>query len=87
MAQAGVWVLACCAWAGAVVVVSRFVAGQREFGRLYGHGAGRLRLRAPRRRVPGLPLDGRWLLTGEDDAAIAAMEREFARGRRRGRQG
>jgi len=83
MVQTVLWVLAGCASAGTAVVVARFLAGQREFERLYGRGTGRLRLRLPRRRVPGLPLDGRWLLTGEDDAAIAAMELEFARGGKR----
>ena len=83
MSQAGLWVLAGCAWAGGVVVLARFLKGQRKFERLYGRGAGRVRLRLPRRRVPGLPLDGGRPLTGEDDAAVAAMEREFARGRRR----
>jgi hypothetical protein len=83
MSHAGLWVLAGCSWAGGVVVLVRVLKGQRKFERLYGRGAGRVRLRLPRRRVPGLPLDGGWPLTGEDDAAIAAMEREFARGRRR----
>jgi hypothetical protein len=88
MVQTVLWVLVGCASVGAAVVVAWFLAGQREFERLYGRGTGRLRLRLPRRRVPGLPLDGRWLLTGEDDAAIAAMELEFARSRKmRDRQG
>lgn len=75
---AGMLVLA----AGAAT--ARLAVRQRDReGRLYGRPRG-LRLRWPRRRVPGLPRDD-VLLTGGEQAAIAEIEAAAGRRRRRSR--
>lgn len=53
-------------------VAAALIGRQRQHERLY--GGGRLRLRRPRRRVPGLTRDGA-PLGEQDEAAIDAMER------------
>lgn len=56
--------------------MTRLVAWQHE--RVSGGSPGRLRIH---RRVPGLPCDG--MLTGEEEAAIAAAGQHMRKGRRR----
>jgi hypothetical protein len=70
------WGAAVFALATAGMTAWRLVSGEREHERLYGRPRGRLRARLPlRRRVPGLPREG--VLTGEDEAAFAALQRGF----------
>jgi hypothetical protein len=57
-------------------LAARLIIRQQDHARLYGKGDGRLRLRWPRRRVPGKPRDGA-PLTGEEEGAVAAIERRL----------
>lgn len=73
------WAIAALVLAVCGAVMMPLVAGQLEHERRYGRSR-RLRFRSPlRRRVPALPRDG--VLTGEEEAAIEAMERMLGKGR------
>lgn len=77
---AGLWAAAALVLAACGAVIMRLIAGQRAHDRRYGRSRG-LRFRSPlRRRVPGLPRDG--VLTGDEEAAVEAMERTLRKGRR-----
>lgn len=75
------WAVAIVAVAVCGVMIMRLIRHQDEHERLYGRAPGWPRFHRPlRHRVPGLPQDG--MLTGQEEAAIEALERQLREDRR-----